>query len=114
MIRLDVSSNKYHARRTWSELCHRFFASRAEATHGEQLRMLEMAGAISHLEYQVPFVLCKQPKITITIDFRYIIATDEGTHHYVLEDVKGVLTREFRVKLAWLKEREGYEVQLIR
>jgi hypothetical protein len=105
--------NKYGAKRTWSELCQRWFASKREAQRGEELRMLEMAGAIRGLKYQVRYVLSTEPKVSITIDFKYII-DQPWECHYIFEDVKGVLTRDFRTKLAWLKQKEGIEVQLIR
>jgi len=108
--------NKYGARRTWSELCQREFASKAEATRGEELALLEKAGAISDLEYQHPFVLCKDPKITITVDFSYRDKPFGGPflRARTYEDVKGVLTRDFRTKMAWLKEKYGIDVELVR
>ncbi|GAG05441.1 unnamed protein product, partial [marine sediment metagenome] len=72
-------------------------------------RILEIAGEIEDLVYQHTFPLCKKPKITITIDFIY---TENGVRVY--EDTKGVLTRDFRTKLAWLKQLHGIEVELIR
>lgn len=104
-------SNKYGARRTYSELCGRFFSSKAEARRGEELKFLEMAGEIYRLEYQPKFVLCEEPKVTITLDFCYL--ADKG-NQWAYEDVKGVLTRDFRTKLAWLKEKWGIDVRLIR
>lgn len=122
--------NKYGAKRTYSELCGRDFASKAECIRGEELRMLELAGEISDLRYQPRFVLCEKPKITITLDFTYIdyneLATGQrfgesnnfaGTEPIgvdIYEDVKGVLTRDSRTKLAWLKEKYGIDVKLIR
>lgn len=99
--------NKYGAKRTYSELCDRTFASKAEARRGEELCLLEKAGEISNLEYQVKFILCGKPRISITIDF-YYETSDEG----IYEDTKGVLTRDFRTKLAWLKEKHSIEVLL--
>lgn len=96
--------NKFNAVRTWDE---RWFDSKAEARRAAELRLLEKAGEISNLEYQIKFVLCDKPKVTITIDFRYF------DKHLVYEDVKGVLTRDFRTKLAWLKDKYGIEVQLV-
>jgi len=99
--------NKYHARRTYSELCDRVFDSLAEARRGEELHLLEITGWISDLRYQVKFKLCDVPKITITIDFAYL---EDGKR--VFEDTKGVLTRDTRTKLAWLKEKHGISVLL--
>jgi len=101
--------NKYGAKRTYSELCGRTFASKAECRRGEELALLEKVGEISSLKYQIPFVLCVKPKVTITIDFSYI---EDGAQIY--EDAKGMMMRDFRVKLAWLKEKHGIEVRLIR
>lgn len=122
--------NKYGAKRTYSELCGRTFASKAECRRGEELALLEKAGEISDLKYQPKFVLCERPRITITLDFAYIdyneLAIGQkfgesnrmgGTEPLgvdVYEDVKGVLTRDFRTKLAWLKEKYGIDVRLIK
>ena len=102
-------SNKYHAVRTFSELCGREFASQAEARRGEELALLERAGVISALRYQFPFVLSIKPKITYSVDFVYI---EKGMP--VFEDVKGVLTRDVRTKIAWVKEKYNVDVKLIR
>ena len=101
--------NKYHARRTYSMLCDRWIDSKAEAHRAEELTIAQKGGAISGLEFQIKFVLSKAPKVTIRIDFGYV---EDG--QMVYEDVKGVLTRDFRTKLAWLKEKFGIEVRLIR
>ena len=117
--------NKYGARRTWSERCQRWFASKAECDRGKDLWLRERAGEIHCLEYQPCFVLSKQPKITITLDFAYevrpyiVTTSPESEIRYlepekVYEDVKGVLTRDFRTKLVWLKQLHGIDVKLIR
>lgn len=98
-----------HGKRTYSQLCGRWFASRMEARRGEELALLERAGEIEQLRYQVPFVLCNEPKIRVTIDFAYWL---KGHQVQKYEDTKGVLTREFRVKLAWLREKYGITVDL--
>jgi len=102
-------ANKYHARRTYVELCGRTFDSKAESVRGEELAVLEHYGAISDLKYQVPFVLSTKPKVTITIDFSYI---ENGERVY--EDVKGMLTRDSRTKLAWLEQLHGIKVNLVK
>ncbi len=104
-----TGKNKYHARRTYSQLCGRIFASKAEARRGEELALLLRAGEIEDLRYQVRFKLCRKPKITVTIDFSYLEKDAR-----IFEDVKGVLTRDSRTKYAWLKAKHGIEVKLIR
>ena len=101
--------NKYGARKTYSALCQRTFASRAEARRGEELVLLQKAGMIKNLEYQPKFMLCLKPKITYTADFKYV---ENGK--VTVEDVKGMLQRETRVKLAWLTEKNGIEVSLVK
>ena len=106
MTRL-ASGNKYHAKRTWSELCQRTFDSQAEARWGEGLTLMEKVGEIQDLQFQVKYVLSYKPRITIKIDFQY-----KENGQVKRQDVKGVLTRDFRTKLAWLKE-QGTEVEII-
>jgi hypothetical protein len=101
---------KYNARKTYSELCGRTFDSKAEARRGEELKLLEKAGEISNLEYQISFQLCQKPNIKIKVDFVY-----QENGQKTFEDVKGMgETREFRVKRAWLKEKYGVEVIIIK
>ena len=101
-------SNKYHALRTYSTLCGRYFSSQKEARRGEELALLEKAGGIVNLEYQPKFILSTVPKITYTADFRYL-----EDNMVVIEDVKGVLTRDTRTKIAWAKEKFGIEIELL-
>ena len=109
-VQLITSSapTKYGAQRTWSELCQRTFASKAEARRGEELEMFQRAGEISNLVFQPKWVLCEKPKITYAADFSY-----HENGKVIVEDVKGVLTRETRVKLAWLTEKYGVKVALV-
>jgi len=104
-----IMNNKYHAKRTWSDLCDRTFDSRAEARRGEELALLKMGGEIQDLQYQPKFLLSEKPKVTYTADFKYI---EEGKVIY--EDVKGVLTESTRIKIAWLRQSQGIKVILIK
>ncbi len=102
-------TNKYHARRTWSNLCNRWFDSKAECIRGEELALLEKAGEIKDLQYQVRIMLCEDPKVVFIPDFSYL---KNGTLIY--EDVKGMITREFRLKAAWAKQRYGIVVRIVK
>ncbi len=104
--------NKYGARRTWSELCQREFASMKECRRAEELTLLEKAREIYNLEFQPKYVLCSNPKITYTADFRYRDYTRPSSDVIVVEDSKGLLLRETRVKIAWVKEKYGIDVIL--
>ncbi len=108
MTRLNFG-NKYHAKRTWSNLFNRWFASKAESLRATELYLLQQGGLISNLELQKRFILSKKPLVAITIDF-YYIKDDKD----IYEDVKGILTRDFRTKLAWLKQLHGIDVTIIK
>ncbi len=110
---------KYGNRRTWSELCQRMFDSKLEATRGEELNLLQRAGEIADLQYQVKFTLCEKPRITVTVDFSYVVDGEFGEHKIPVkvikyEDAKGVLTRDSRTKYAWLEEKHAVRVILWR
>jgi len=100
--------NKYGARKTYSELCSRQFDSKKEAVRGEELVLMEKAGVISDLEYQPRFILSSNPKATYTADFRYI---ENGQS--VVEDAKGVMTKDARLRIIWLKQLTGIEVRIV-
>ena len=101
--------SKYYNQRTYSQVCNMIFASKLKANRAEELTLLEKCGVISDLSFQVPYKLCSKPRVSIVIDFAYI---EDGK--MIFEDTKGFLTREARVKLAWLKEKYGIDVKLIR
>lgn len=102
--------NKFHAVRTYSNLCEREFSSRAESKRGEELFLLQKAGVISRLQYQPRFILSNDPRVTYSADFKF---NDENNIMRV-EDVKGKMTEATRVRIAWLKQLTGIEVILVR
>ena len=102
--------NKYGARRTFSKLCQRWFDSKAECRRGGDLHLLQLGAQISDLEYQPAYVLSRDPKVGYRADFRY---RDEYGN-LIVEDVKGVMTKECRVKLAWVKQKYLIEVVIIK
>jgi len=113
--------NKWTSIVIWSELCQRWLDSKTECARGEELWLMQKAGEITNLCFQVKFVLCESPVVTITIDFSYI--DKDGEMHY--EDVKGWrltkktkkrvprVERDFRVKMAWLQKDFGIFVNLV-
>lgn len=95
------------------------FDSKAEANRYIELKMLEKAGKISNLELQPKFILQekyinnkgeKVRAITYKADFSYIEKTEilncrvnkdrlqNVLEQIVVEDVKGVETKEFKLK----------------
>ncbi len=93
-------ANKYHAQKTILDGIT--FDSRAEATRYTELRLLERAGEISSLVLQPEFELIpgytkngrKVRAVKYRADFQY---TDRDGKT-VIEDVKGVRTKEFAIK----------------
>lgn len=77
------------------------FDSQAEARRWTQLKTMEWTGEISDLERQVVYVLApgvviggrKVPPLRYVADFVY-----EREQVTVIEDVKGVITPEYRIK----------------
>lgn len=94
--------NKYNAKKT--EIDGIVFDSKAEAKRYAELKLLERAGEITHLQLQPKFEL--QPKfkkdgktyraITYTADFIYCDTLNGG--QAVVEDVKGVRTQQFELR----------------
>ncbi len=92
--------NKYRARKV--KMDGYTFDSKAEATRYAELKLMEKAGEISHLEIHPRFVLFPVakigkkalPKIQYTADFAYI---QNGKR--VVEDVKGMITRDAALRM---------------
>ena len=79
------------------------FQSKREATRYAELKLLQRAGEIFDLQRQVPFTLIpKQTRDGKVIERPCVYKADfvykdkDGTE--VVEDVKGVCTKEYRIK----------------
>lgn len=95
------------------------FDSKAEARRWEYLVTLQRAGEITELQLQTPFELIpaqvapsgKKHRPTVYLaDFTY----RDKAGALVVEDVKGAVTPEFRLKRKLMLWRHGIEVQEIR
>lgn len=95
------------------------FDSKAEHKRWQYLVLLQKAREISDLQLQVPFVLIpaqvapsgKKERATVYIaDFAYV--TSAGIR--IVEDVKGAVTPEFRLKRKLMLHVHGIEVREIR
>jgi hypothetical protein len=80
------------------------FDSKAEARRWQELKLMEMSGAIKDLERQPVYVLIapfvsrdgtKHRGVTYRGDFRYL---DVTTRQVICEDVKGARTDAYRIK----------------
>lgn len=93
------------------------FDSQREAARYGELRLMERAGQIRGLERQVPYELAPpvkyegaaraKPALRIVVDFRY---WEQDT--MVLEDLKGMVTREFEIKRHLLKAVHKLDVRV--
>jgi hypothetical protein len=89
------------------------FDSQAEARRYDELRLLEQAGVIEHLECQPKFHLLDTVRyhgktyraVSYYADFRY---KDKATGAVIVEDVKGMMTQTFKLKLHLLLEKYPY------
>jgi ribosomal protein S8 len=94
------------------------FASKREAARYVQLKQLEKSGYISDLSLQPSFEIIpsmvmdgkKQRAIKYIADFKYVDHLGNG----VIEDVKGMKTREYQLKRRLMKLMHGIEVKEVR
>jgi len=100
---------KYNAKKT--VLDGITYASKLEARRAGELAMLERAGAIVGLQRQVPFDLTVNGHLVCRYiaDFTYTM-TETGER--VVEDAKGILTPEFRLKAKLMEAIFGIVVQV--
>jgi hypothetical protein len=103
-------SPKYGNKKT--ELDGLKFDSKKEAGRYQELKILAAAGEITELEMQVRFDLKvnKQPVCTYIADFTYRPAKGGDL---IVEDVKGVRTRDYIIKRKLMKAVYGIEVKEI-
>lgn len=101
-------ANKYHAKRVGTH------ASQKEHNRAAQLNLWQRAGVISNLREQVPFELIpaqygecgtdlkgKPVRVCLEKSCKYIadfVYTDNGTGQTIVEDTKGVRTKEYIIK----------------
>ena len=90
----------------------RTFDSKAEGARYVQLKRMESAGLISQVQCQPAFdLVVNGHKITrYTADFEY----RDGESRRVVEDVKGVRTRDYVLRLKLMKAVLGITVQEIK
>lgn len=99
-----VPRNKYSAQRV--EVDGMRFDSKKEAARYGELKTLRAAGQVSHFLRQVPFHLPGQT--VYRVDFVVFWADGRVTY----EDVKGVETKEFRLKKRQVEELYPVEIEV--
>ncbi len=111
-----IRTGKYNAKKVSASdgtLC----ASKKERARYEELLLLSKAGAIRDLRTQVPFELVPKQrneygkavrKVEYVADFVY---TDTETGRQIVEDTKGMKTREYVIKAKLMLWRYGITVR---
>ena len=104
--------NKYFAKKTVAMGLK--FDSRWEAERWGQLKAMERAGVVTQLERQVKYELTiNDVKICDYVaDFRYLLEEENGLSKLVVEDAKGILTPEFKLKKKMMKAIHGIDIHL--
>ena len=99
--------SKYHNRITVYQGIR--FHSQKEENRYRELTLQERAGEISHLELQPRYdIVVNNQKICFyKADFRY---RDTATGKQVIEDVKGVRTKEYKLKKKLVEALYGIEI----
>ena len=100
-------AGRYPARRT--KVGGIWFDSAAEARRYTELRLMEKANVISELELQVPYPLtvAGHRVALYKADFRYF---DREKQQWVVEDVKGVRTPEYKIKRKLMLAIHGIDI----
>ena len=108
---LKKTTSKYKNKRV--EYSGYKFDSIAEKDRFIELRMLENKGYIKDLKLQVPFVLISKSEygrdVRYIADFTYYIDKE-----LVVEDVKGVLTKEYKLKKRLMQEKYHITIQEVK
>jgi len=96
--------NKFRAKKTNG------YDSKAEAKRAAELKLLQRAGKISDLQEQVPFELIPKQAgeraVIYKADFAY---WENGS--FVVEDVKGMKTREYVIKRKLMLHVHGIRIR---
>lgn len=100
--------NKYNAQKT--KVDGIAFDSKKEARRYRELKLLENAGDIFDLRFQVPFELIPKQKgeraVVYKADFTY---WQDGK--YIVEDAKGVRTDVYKIKKKLMLWRHGIAIR---
>ena len=97
----QATESKYHSRKTTVDGI--VFDSRKEAARYRELKLLERAGEIHGLKLQEKYMLipaqykdgkCIEHECAYIADFDYI----EKSGRHIVEDTKGVRTKEYKIK----------------
>lgn len=105
-----TSRNKFGARSV--ETADGRFDSKGELRRWHDLKLLERGGVITNLKRQVPFPLVVNG--TKVCDYRADFTYRDVDGHEVVEDFKGVVTKEFRIKARLFEAIHGRPILITR
>lgn len=97
--------NKYGNKKVFVD--NHQFDSKFEAKRHGFLRILEKQGEIQNLRRQVPYKLVVDGLLICTYIADYVYEQNGKT---IVEDAKGVVTREFRIKQKLMKAIHGIDI----
>lgn len=119
-----MRKNKYNARKV--KVDGIVFASQKEADRWRELKLLERAGKITELKRQVPFLLIPTQRGEVWNDkkHKFVSRVVERSCSYVadfvylddkcsrvVEDAKGLRTKEYIIKRKLMLERHGIRIR---
>jgi hypothetical protein len=90
------------------------FDSKREAAYYGELKMREKAGEVSAVELQKPFPLLGHQGELMTTYKADFVFWDNQEERYRVIDVKGVETKEFRLKRKMMRGLLGIEVEIVK
>lgn len=111
------SKNKYHAQKIVVDGIT--FDSKREAQRYHELKLMQAGGLIEDLQVHVPFYLKLNNILLSTYEADFVYnakeLTIDGVWRWadVVEDVKGVRTREYQIKKRLMKALHGIEIREI-
>jgi hypothetical protein len=101
---------KYHNEPTEVDGIH--FGSKKEASRYEQLKLCQMAGIVRNLKLQVPYKLKVNGLLVCTYKADFVYEDKFGSRwKEIIEDVKGMRTREYIIKRKLMKAIYGIEIR---
>lgn len=90
------------------------FDSKREGAYYAELKIRERAGEVSAVELQTPFALVGPDGTLISTYKADFCFWDHTADRFRVIDVKGVETKEFRMKKRLMKSLKGIEIEVVR
>lgn len=106
--------SKYHNKK-WPDMSGFIHDSKREAHRADELLLMQRAGVITNLRQQVPFEVIPTQKLSTGKTERAVTYIADFTYRqdgcFVVEDAKGVKTKEYVIKRKLMKERYNIEIR---